>query len=312
MKDTEAQNSEPKKVEEEKMVSFFSLYRYAEVIDNFLLILGIFGAIGAAISFQISMIFLGEATNGYSVTNTDNEIMDQISTNCIYNVYAGVANFILSAFTETCWTALGERLGIKVRELYLKSILKQSVPWFDQNKPQELPTKISSLINSYQSGIGGKVGKLILTVSMTIAGIVIGFVYGWHLALVILGLAPFLLLAGKLLGFAVESTATSTKTSYQKCGGYAEEALSAVKTVYAFCAEETEKVKYFSELKVALDASITSAFFRGAALGIMNCVSDLVYGIGFFVGAILIEQHVHNPLSNGPYTSGVIFIVLWK
>ena len=120
-----------------------------------------------------------------------------------------------------------------------------------------------------------------MSAAMGITGITISLTYGWALALVIIGISPLLLVAGSILGFAITTGAESSKKAYERCGGYAEEALSAIRTVYSFCAENLEKNKYFSELAIAQAAGIKSAGFRGFAIGLINFAVDFLLVLVF-------------------------------
>lgn len=64
-------------------------------------------------------------------------------------------------------------------------------------------------VTQIQTGIGDKLGMFFQWISAFIAGIVIGFVYGWKLMLVILAVSPLLVLSGLLMSKVGKSLLTS-------------------------------------------------------------------------------------------------------
>ena len=55
-------------------------------------------------------------------------------------------------------------------------------------------------ITKIQNGIGDKIGALEQAIAMLLAGVVIGFVYGWKLTLVIIAMSPLMIIAAFLTG----------------------------------------------------------------------------------------------------------------
>ncbi len=51
-----------------------------------------------------------------------------------------------------------------------------------------------------QNGIGDKVGTVIQSTSMFLAGFIIGFTYSWKMTLVIMSLSPALIVTGAIIG----------------------------------------------------------------------------------------------------------------
>ena len=94
--------------------------------------------------------------------------------------------------------------------------------------------------------------------------------------------------------------------------GYAEEALSAIRTVYAFCAEEIEKNKYLSELGKAQSATMKNSLLFGLALGMINFSIAFIDGLGHLIGSLLIQYDVYNHTKNKDYDCGTILAVFFS
>jgi len=294
-----------------KLAPFFSLYKYASGTETTLIIIGAIASIAFGACPPLISIIFGGAIGDFDPLAGPEETLRRVIKQCLLMIWLGIAALGLSALSEITWTAAGERLGVKVRTLYLESVMKKSIPWFDENRPQELPTKISSLVAKYQGGIGEKVGKIVISIAMGIVGLIISFIYGWQLALVLLGLSPITMFAAVLLGFANSRTMETTKRGYAKCGGYAEEALSAIRTVYAFCAEQFEKNKYLSQLSRAQDAMVGNSKIVGIAVGLINLAMSLTHGLGYLLGSFFIQYKVYNYYHKKDYNCAYVMTVFF-
>lgn len=151
-----------------------------------------------------------------------------------------------------------------------------------------------------------------MTFSMFVSGIVIAFVYGWQLALVLIGVYPLIFISARFLGIASTRGVETTKKAYQKCGGLADEAISEIRTVCAFCAEEYETSKYLQELSFSQEVGIQNALYIGLAMGFMHMANDLSWGIGLFVGSFFAEYRIWNNTYNKPYDAATILIVFFS
>eukprot|EP00826_Nyctotherus_ovalis_P045944 TRINITY_DN5133_c0_g1_i7.p1 TRINITY_DN5133_c0_g1~~TRINITY_DN5133_c0_g1_i7.p1 ORF type:complete len:1278 (-),score=456.32 TRINITY_DN5133_c0_g1_i7:19-3852(-) len=288
-------------------VSMFALFRFADARDKVYIVLGLIAGVGAGVGGPLRSVFQGKSIGGF----TDEDPMEAVKDQVVNMLYLAAGVVVCAGLMEYFWTSVGERIGVKVRTLYLQSVLKKEVTWFDINRPQELPTKISSLITKYQTGIGEKVGKVVMTLSMFLAGLVIALVYGWQLALVFLGLTPLIVLAAHFISISNTRGAETAKRAYAKCGGYAEEAITAVRTVYAFCAEEFEQSKYMNELGNTQKTALNNSLFHGLAVGLISFTMSLCHGLGYFIGSFFIEHEVHNHLYDKAYDTSLVMTVFF-
>jgi ATP-binding cassette subfamily B (MDR/TAP) protein 1 len=74
--------------------------------------------------------------------------------------------------------------------MYVHSILRQDMGWFDKAEEGSLTTRLAADTNLIQDGISEKFGILIQCFAQFTAGFVIAFVKGWRLALVLLAAMP--------------------------------------------------------------------------------------------------------------------------
>ena len=72
-------------------------------------------------------------------------------------LYVGVACFVGAWMAEAGFKTSGMRQGAAWRKLYLTSIIRQDVGWYDTNNPSELSSRIAESTQALEEGISSKV-----------------------------------------------------------------------------------------------------------------------------------------------------------
>ena len=294
-------------------VSFCGMYKYAGGIDYILMFFGILCSVAYGCAMPMIAILFGDLIQAFepSEDRTDDDMVEDVQAAAFKMLYLGIISFFLAMGIVVFWMNLGERIGVIYRRLYLESILKHDVSWFDLNKPQELPTKMATHCMSVTKAVGEKVGMVLMSLTMCVVGAIVGFAYGWKLCLCCIGLVPFIMMAGALMTITMEKTETMNKKAYQKSGGYAQEALSAIRTVLSFCAQQLELDKYLSGLNQAQQAAVKNALFMGFGVAFFGFFMDVVFTSGLYIGSYFIEYEVKNDFQGEDYEAGHVMTVFF-
>ena len=91
-----------------------------------------------------------------------------------------------------------ERLSNRLRQHYLTALLATEPGFYDVSSSGELVSRLAGDIVLFNLATGQKVGVLLQAYSTFVAGLCIGLVQGWRLALVLLGFTPLLVVVGAL------------------------------------------------------------------------------------------------------------------
>jgi ATP-binding cassette, subfamily B (MDR/TAP), member 1 len=128
----------------------------------------------------------------------------------------------------------GERQAARIRNLYLKTILRQEIAFFDMYTSTGLVVgRMSGDTVLIQDAMGEKVGKFIQLV-VTFFG---GFVQGWLLTLVMLATIPPLVLAGAVMSNVVAKMASQGQAAYAESSVVVEQTIGSIRTVSALSAK---------------------------------------------------------------------------
>ena len=145
-------------------------------------------------------------------------------------------------------------------------------------------------VKKIQDGIAEKVGVAIQSIAQFVGGLIIGFIYGWKMALVILAIIPVLSVSGYLWFYVTTAYTKGELDAYAIAGGIAEEVISGIRTVTAFTGQKEEVLRYSKPLAVAEQAGIKKYALTGAAIGLLYFTMFCSYGLAFWYGSKLIIE----------------------
>lgn len=292
-------------------LTYFSLFRYATPFDKFLLIIACISSIISGAALPLFTLIFGNITQVFTnflVYHTKpDEFQRIVNHDTLFFVYLGVGITFFSFVQTFVHVDRGEVIAARIREEYLKSILRQNIGYFDRVGAGEVTTRITSDVNQIQDGISEKVGLILAGFSTFIAAFVIGFIKSWRMTL-ILSSAVVALLADMAISskFIIKYT-TLNLAAAGEASSVAEDVLSSIRNTVAFSSQTRLGAKFDNKLGVAYIAGLG----RGRALAIMISalwgIVYLTYGLAFWQGSRFIADGVQ---SVGSLVTTVLAIVI--
>ncbi|KAI7745073.1 hypothetical protein M8C21_034039 [Ambrosia artemisiifolia] len=151
------------------------------------------------------------------------------------------------------WMITGERQAARIRNLYLKTILRQDVSFFDkETNTGEVVGRMSGDTVLIQDAMGEKVGKFTQLFATFIGGFVIAFAKGWLLTLVMLTSIPPLVISGSIMSIMIAKMASRGQTAYAKAANVVEQTIGSIRTaspcLSAFAAGRAAAFKMFETI----------------------------------------------------------------
>ncbi|XP_024374420.1 ABC transporter B family member 11 [Physcomitrium patens] len=299
---------EKKKKEKVEVVPFLKLFAFADPLDYVLMIVGSIGALANGVSLPIMTIIFGDLVNSFGNNQTDTSVLvDQVSKVALKFVYLGIGAAVASYLEISCWMITGERQAARIRSLYLKTILRQDVPFFDQEATTgEVISRMSGDTMLIQDAIGEKIGKFQQLFATFIAGFVVAFFKGWKLTLVILATLPLLIASGGIMAMVMSRLSGAGQEAYADAGSTVEQVVSSIRTVLSYNGERKSVVEYDRAISKAEKLGINSSIAAGLGLGLALFVMFASYALAMWYGSILVAN---DGLSGGNVIS-VVFAVL--
>ncbi|KAH0433565.1 hypothetical protein IEQ34_026995 [Dendrobium chrysotoxum] len=189
--------------------------------------------------------------------------------------------------------ATGERQVARIRNLYLKTILKQEIAFFDkETETGDVVGRMSGDSFLIQNAMGEKVGKFIQLISAFIGGSTVAFTRGWLLALVLLSIIPLAAVAVAIVFVIVSKMASKGQTAYAEAAVVVEQTIGSIRTVASFTGEDLSVDKYCKAVRKAYISSVHNGLATGLGLGTVMFLIFSAYSLAIWYGGklILIEE----------------------
>ncbi|XP_014510009.1 ABC transporter B family member 11 [Vigna radiata var. radiata] len=298
------ESSRKSKDEPVKTVPLYKLFSFADSLDHLLMLVGTVGAVGNGISMPLMTVIFGSMINAFGGSSTTAEVVDEVSGVSLKFVYLAVGTFAASLLQLACWMITGERQAARIRGLYLQTILRQDVTFFDkETNTGEVIGRMSGDTVLIQDAMGEKVGQFIQLMATFIGGFVVSFIKGWLLTVVMLSCIPLLVLSGALMSLVITKASSRGQAAYSKASSVVEQTIGSIRTVASFTGERLAITKYNQSLIKAYINGLHEAVASGLGFGMLYFVFICSYALGIWFGAKMIIEK--------GYTGGEVVTVIF-
>ncbi|KAF9662955.1 hypothetical protein SADUNF_Sadunf18G0108000 [Salix dunnii] len=271
-----SRDASKKKTSDSPSGSLQTVLKQSDWMDMLLMALGIVGSVVDGSSIAIIMIILSDLMNRYSVTSVTIEAINKSALTLTYvAVVVASGSFLVSQHHSSasivfwsptegfCWARTAERQTFRLRRRYLQAVLRQDVGFFDKNQGASLASQVANFISNTTMFITGQLAAIYLS---------------WRLAIVAIPALLMLIIPGLVYGKLLGDVGKKIQEAYGVAGGIVEQAVSSIRTVYSYVAEERTSKDYKNALKPALELGIKQGLMKGMAIG--------TFGITFAVWAL--------------------------
>ncbi|XP_024985969.1 ABC transporter B family member 11-like [Cynara cardunculus var. scolymus] len=281
-----------KKEAKSDVVPYYKLFAFADSIDLLLMVTGTITAIGSGLSMPLQTLIFGELIDTFGGTTDKTAIVHLVSKVSLKYVYLALGAGVAAFAQVVCWMVTGERQAARIRSLYLKTILRQDVGFFDQEgKTGEIVERMSGDTVIIQDAMGEKVGKFIQLTSTFFGGFVIAFSEGWLLALVLLSSIPLLVISAAFMTVVMTKLMSRGQAAYSAGASVVEQTISSIRTVASFTGEKEAIAKYEKSLRNAYRAGVQEGLVAGIGSGIFMMCVFCCYSLAiWFGGRLIIEK----------------------
>lgn len=163
----------------EPAVSIIKLFRFASTTDRSMVLGAILCSAASGALQPLSILIYGQFINTLTGSLTDPSKLLE-NTLPVINIMVIMATVALvTGYLSNClWVLAGENQTRKIRSLFLNSVLKQDMGWFDAAEDGSLNTRLASDTQIIQDGISEKFGQFISLFAQFVAGFIVAFLKG--------------------------------------------------------------------------------------------------------------------------------------
>ncbi|XP_042456470.1 ABC transporter B family member 4-like isoform X1 [Zingiber officinale] len=292
--DNNNKKKKKKKEKDEQYVAFHRLFAFADTRDMVLMVVGTISAVANGMAMPMMTLIFGQIINAFGDATRDT-VLHQVSEVVLKFVYLGLGTSVAALLQVSFWMVTGERQAARIRALYLETILKQDIAFFDKEMTSgEAMQRMSGDTLLIQEAIGEKVGKFIQLMSTFVGGFIVAFLKGWLLALVMLSCLPSIIIAGATMTWVITKLSSRGQAAYSEAANIVEQTIGCIRTVVSFTSEERSVELYKKSIKTAYRSFVQEGVASGLGIGVLVLVVFCSYGMATWYGAKLIIDKGYN------------------
>jgi ATP-binding cassette, subfamily B (MDR/TAP), member 1 len=273
----------------EVKVSFSTLFRYASTWDLVIFYIAVICSIAAGAAMPLMTVIFGNLSGVFQGVMFGAMSQEEFSATLVryvlYFVYLAIGEFVTTYIGTVGTIYVGEHVTAKLREEYLKAILRQNIAFFDKLGAGEVTTRITADTNLVQDAISEKISLTLYGIATFITAFVIGFVKSWKLTLIC---ASTVVAIVATMGFGstfMIKWGKKSLESYALGGSVVEEVLGSIRNATAFGTQDKLALKYNQHLVEARKWGWRVKGVLGVMVGFMFLFIYWNYGLAFWQGS---------------------------
>ncbi|GKU95779.1 hypothetical protein SLEP1_g9099 [Rubroshorea leprosula] len=274
-----------------KYISFGRLYSMVKP-DWIYGVVGIICALIAGAQMPLFALGVSQALVAYYMDwDTTRHEVKKIS---ILFCCAAAITITVHAIEHLCFGIMGERLTLRVRQMMFSTILGNEIGWFDDinNTSSMLASSLESDATLLRTIVVDRTTILIQNVGLVVAAFIIAFILNWRITLVVLATYPLIISGHISEKLFMQGYGGNLSKAYLKANMLASEAVSNIRTVAAFCAEEKVLDLYAKELVEPSQRSFNRGQIAGMFYGVSQFFIFSSYGLALWYGSVLMGKEL--------------------
>ncbi|CAN6278442.1 unnamed protein product [Urochloa humidicola] len=285
-----------------KAVPMHRLFAFADRRDAAMMAVGAAAAAANGLAMPFLTFIMGDLVDAFGAADRAG-VVHVVSKVAVRFVYVAIASGVAAFLQVSCWMVTGERQAARIRGLYLETILRQDISFFDADTSTgEIIERMSSDTVLIQEAIGEKVGKFLQLISTFLGGFIIAFARGWLLSIVMLSSIPPVVISAGVMSLVVSKLSNRSQMAYAEAGKMVEQTIGSIRTVVSFTGEKRAIDRYNEFLKTSYRSTVHQGIAVGLGIGSLLLIIFSSYALAVWYGARLIIEK--------GYTGGYIINVL--
>lgn len=212
-------------------------------------------AIAGGIAMPLMTLVFGRATNGYNDFAAKKISTEEFEIGVLdlvyYYLYIFAGKLIVSYIATLSINVAAIRTTTAIRQAVFLSILRKHISYFDLPSAGSTASQITSNAIRINKGIGERLVVITQALATLVSAFIISMAVQWKLALITMTALPLIAVVTSVCIRRDMSHEVKVMAAYSKAAKIAEEALSSIRTVHAFWAQDDMLDKYDAYLDEA-------------------------------------------------------------
>ncbi|KAI9294859.1 P-loop containing nucleoside triphosphate hydrolase protein [Neoconidiobolus thromboides FSU 785] len=259
-----------------------------------LILIGTFGSIVLGLIYPFFSIIFASLLDAFN--QTGQKLLDDTAYWALMLFIIAIIAGIAQLCSQFGFAISSEKLSARLRMNSFNSILWQEIGWFDRdaNSTGSLISALSQDAQDIQGFSGVTFGSILNIVVNLISSMIVGLVFGWKLALVVIACLPLILYSGYLRIAMIRNFQKKNKESYSKSADMACENAAAMRTVASLTKEDQICEQYHHALEEPLRAGYRNAVYSSFVFALSMSCNFYVNALAFWYGGTLMSTREYN------------------
>ena len=204
----------------------------------------------------------------------------------------------------SCFGIVSEHLVYRVRDVSLRTVLRQDMEWFLQSgRSTSSLVSVINMDSGHISGLSGVIiGTIISAFVSVVGGAILAHVVAWKIAIVLFATSPVILISGFFRLRILAKVEESNSKAYTEAASLATEAFGAIRTIAALGTEEITLERFREAIQKNRKKTTRDTALGNLILAFALSITYFVYSLAYWWGSKLVRS--------GEYSSLKFFIVL--
>jgi ATP-binding cassette, subfamily B, bacterial len=202
---------------------------------------------------------------------------------------------------------IGERVVADIRQAIFDHVLKLSPGFFEITRTGEVLSRLTTDTTLLQVVIGSSISVALRNILLFFGGATLLVVTSPKLTGIVFLFVPLVVAPIVLIGRIVRRRSRAAQDEVAAVSGYAEETLSAIRTVQAFTHEEIDRQRFSETVEHALDVSIERIRARAILTAIVILLVFSAVGLILWLGG---RDVIAGEMSPGELSAFVFYSIL--
>lgn len=202
---------------------------------------------------------------------------------------------------------IGERVVADIRQAIFDHVLKLSPGFFEVTRTGEVLSRLTTDTTLLQVVIGSSISVALRNILLFFGGATLLVVTSPKLTGIVFLFVPLVVAPIVLIGRIVRRRSRAAQDEVAAVSGYAEETLSAIRTVQAFTHEEVDRQRFAETVEHALDVSVERIRARAILTAIVILLVFSAVGLILWLGGRAV---IAGEMSAGELSAFVFYSIL--
>ena len=202
---------------------------------------------------------------------------------------------------------IGERVVADIRQAVFDHVLKLSPGFFEITRTGEVLSRLTTDTTLLQVVIGSSISVALRNILLFLGGATLLAVTSPKLTGIVFLFVPLVVAPIVLIGRIVRHRSRAAQDEVAAVSGYAEETLSAIRTVQAFTHEEVDRWRFAETVEHALDVSISRIRARAILTALVIMLVFSAVGLILWLGGRAV---IAGEMSPGELSAFVFYSIL--